>query len=64
MQDLVADIETLNNQYNDIIDLLDMQNAEGVDDEDMAAEIRSELDEFEETLENIRISNQIGRAHV
>jgi peptide chain release factor 2 len=60
MQDLVADIEKLNSQYGDIIDLIDMQNAEGVDDEDMAAEIRSELDEFEEKLENIRISNLLN----
>ena len=36
MQDLVADIEKLNNQYTDIIDLIDMQNAEGVDDEDIS----------------------------
>ena len=63
MQDLVADIEGLNNQYTDIIDLIDMQNAEGVDDDDMAAEIRSELDEFEETLENIRISNLLNQPY-
>ena len=54
MQDLVAGIDKLNKQYGDIIDLIDMQNAEGVDDDDMAAEIRSELDDFENTLENIR----------
>ena len=54
MQDLVAGIDQLNKQYGDIIDLIDMQNAEGVDDDDMAAEIRSELDDFENTLENIR----------
>ena len=63
MQDLVANIEKLNNQYGDIIDLIDMQNAEGVDDDDMAAEIRSELDEFETTLEDIRISNLLNQPY-
>ncbi|MCR4903875.1 MAG: PCRF domain-containing protein, partial [Butyrivibrio sp.] len=51
MQDLVENMEKLHGQYDDIIGLIDMQNAEGVDDEDMAAEIRGELDEFEATLE-------------
>ena len=63
MQDLVTNIEKLNNQYGDIIDLIDMQNAEGVDDDDMAAEIRSELDEFETTLEDIRISNLLNQPY-
>ena len=63
MQDLVANIEKLNNQYTDIIDLIDMQNAEGVDDDDMAAEIRSELDDFETTLEDIRISNLLNQPY-
>ena len=60
MQDLVENIERLNKQYTDIIDLIDMQNLEGVDDDDMAAEIRSELDDFENTLEDIRISNLLN----
>jgi peptide chain release factor 2 len=63
MQDLVEGIEKLNTQYGDIIDLIDMQNAEGVDDEDMAAEIRAELDDFETTLENIRISNLLNQPY-
>ena len=63
MQDLVEGIEKLNNQYGDIIDLIDMQNAEGVDDDDMAAEIRAELDDFETTLENIRISNLLNQPY-
>ncbi|MCR4902429.1 MAG: peptide chain release factor 2, partial [Butyrivibrio sp.] len=53
-------MEKLHGQYDDIIGLIDMQNAEGVDDEDMAAEIRGELDEFEATLEDIRISNLLS----
>ncbi|MCR5099884.1 MAG: peptide chain release factor 2 [Butyrivibrio sp.] len=60
MQDLVENIESLHDQYNDIIDLIDMQNAEGTDDEDMAAEIREELDHFETVLEDIRISNLLS----
>ena len=63
IQDLVEGIEKLNTQYGDIIDLIDMQNAEGVDDEDMAAEIRAELDDFETTLENIRISNLLNQPY-
>ncbi len=60
MQDLVAQIEALHKQYDDIIDLIDLQNAEGVDDDDMAAEIRGELDSFEDTLEEIRINNLLS----
>lgn len=60
MQDLVENIERLHGQYDDIIGLIDMQNAEGTDDEDMAAEIREELDSFETTLEDIRISNLLS----
>ena len=60
MQDLVAGIDKLNKQYGDIIDLIDMQNAEGVDDDDMAAEIRADLDEFETVLEEIRIANLLN----
>lgn len=60
MQDLVENMEKLHGQYDDIIGLIDMQNAEGVDDDDMAAEIRGELDEFEAMLEDIRISNLLN----
>jgi peptide chain release factor 2 len=60
MQDLVENMEKLHGQYDDIIGLIDMQNAEGVDDDDMAAEIRGELDEFEAMLEDIRISNLLS----
>ena len=57
MQDLVEEIEGLHKQYDDMMDLIDLQNEAGVDDDDMAAEIRSELDQFEATLEKIRISS-------
>ncbi|WP_408070202.1 peptide chain release factor 2 [Butyrivibrio sp. JL13D10] len=60
MQDLVASVDALHKQYDDIMDLIDLQNAEGVDDDDMAAEIREELDSFENTLEEIRINNLLS----
>ncbi|MBE5860938.1 MAG: peptide chain release factor 2 [Butyrivibrio sp.] len=60
MQDLVAQVEGLHKQYDDIMDLIDLQNAEGVDDDDMAAEIREELDGFENLLEEIRINNLLS----
>ena len=60
LQDLVAQMQHLNRQYGDILDLIDMSNEEGTDDEEMAAEIRSDLDEFETTLEDIRISNLLN----
>lgn len=59
-QDLVEKMEKLNAQYTDIIDLIDMGNEEGTDDADLAAEIRSDLDYFETTLEDIRISNLLN----
>ncbi|MBR5116136.1 MAG: PCRF domain-containing protein, partial [Lachnospiraceae bacterium] len=59
-QDMVERMEGLHRQYDDIIDLIDLQNAEGTDDEEMAAEIRGDLDSFEETLEEIRISNLLS----
>ena len=60
LQDLVAQMKHLNQQYGDMIDLIDMSNEEGTDDNEMAAEIRSDLDEFETTLEDIRISNLLN----
>ena len=59
-QDMVERMEKLHRQYDDIIDLIDLQNAEGTDDEEMAAEIRADLDEFESVLEEIRISNLLN----
>lgn len=60
LQDLVAQMKHLNQQYGDMIDLIDMSNEEGTDDNEMAAEIRSDLDDFETTLEDIRISNLLN----
>jgi peptide chain release factor 2 len=60
MQDLIEKIEHLNVQYGDIIDMIDMCNDEGTEDNDMAAEIRADLDEFETVLEEIRIANLLN----
>ncbi|WP_026508096.1 peptide chain release factor 2 [Butyrivibrio sp. MC2013] len=60
LQDLVEKVEGLNNKYDEIIDMIDMLNEEGTEDEDMASEIRSDLDEFAATLEDIRISNLLN----
>ena len=59
-QDMVERMDALHRQYDDIIDLIDLQNAEGTDDAEMADEIRADLDSFEETLEEIRISNLLN----
>ncbi|MCR5179473.1 MAG: peptide chain release factor 2 [Lachnospiraceae bacterium] len=59
-QDMVEKMDALHRQYDDIIDLIDLQNAEGTDDAEMADEIRQDLDSFEETLEDIRISNLLN----
>ncbi len=59
-QDMVERMDGLHRQYDDIIDLIDLQNAEGTDDEEMAAEIRADLNAFKETLEEIRISNLLN----
>ncbi|WP_027204540.1 peptide chain release factor 2 [Butyrivibrio fibrisolvens] len=60
MQDLIEKIENLNVQYGDIIDMIDMCNDEGTEDNDMADEIRADLDEFETVLEEIRIANLLN----
>ncbi|SES32902.1 peptide chain release factor 2 [Butyrivibrio fibrisolvens] len=60
MQDLIEKMEHLNVQYGDIIDMIDMCNDEGTEDNDMAAEIRADLDEFETALEEIRIANLLN----
>ncbi|WP_026505547.1 peptide chain release factor 2 [Butyrivibrio sp. NC3005] len=60
LQDLVEKMATLNKQYGDIIDMIDMTNEEGVDDDEMAAEIRADLNDFEQTLEDIRIANLLN----
>ncbi|WP_027206673.1 peptide chain release factor 2 [Butyrivibrio fibrisolvens] len=60
MQDLIEKMEHLNVQYGDIIDMIDMCNDEGTEDNDMADEIRADLDEFETVLEEIRIANLLN----
>lgn len=60
MQDLIEKMEHLSVQYGDIIDMIDMCNDEGTEDNDMADEIRADLDEFETVLEEIRIANLLN----
>ena len=60
MQDLIEKMEHLNVQYGDIIDMIDMCIDEGTEDNDMADEIRADLDEFEKVLEEIRIANLLN----
>ena len=59
-QDIVEKVNRLNSQFEDIIDLIDMTNEEGVDDNELAAEIRSDIDDFLRTLEELRISNLLS----
>ena len=59
-QDLVEKVSRLNSQFEDIIDLIDMTNEEGVEDNELAAEIRTDIDEFLNSLEELRISNLLS----
>lgn len=54
MKDTVELIRKLSTQYEDILTLIEMGNEEN--DESMVAEIRGELDEFTEQLEELRLS--------
>ena len=54
LKDTVDTIHGLEHQYEDIGALIEMSYEE--EDEDMAAEIRSELDSFIASFEEIRIS--------
>lgn len=58
LKDTVETCSKLNGQYEDIETLIEMGYEAG--DEKMAEEIRQELDEFVETLENIRISTLLS----
>lgn len=60
IQDLIEKAENLDKQFYDIIDMIDMCNDEGADDDDMAKEIRDDLDEFEKVLEETRIANLLN----
>lgn len=54
LKDLVENMDHLRDQYEDIMTLIEMGNEE--EDQELAADIRNELDEFIKTFEDIRIS--------
>ncbi|MBQ4307535.1 MAG: peptide chain release factor 2 [Lachnospiraceae bacterium] len=54
LQRTVEDADSLSQQYEDILTLIQMGNEEN--DADMVEEIRGELDSFKETLENLRLT--------
>lgn len=55
----IEDIGGLEQQYNDILDLIDMAS----DDDDMAEEIEEEFISFKNKLEDIRISSLLSGEH-
>ena len=55
----IEDIGGLEQQYNDILDLIDMAS----DDDDMAEEIEEEFISFKNKLEDIRISSLLSGDH-
>ncbi len=60
-KDLKKTVETMNHlqqQYDDIMELIDMGNEEN--DPSVVEDIKSEFDELKETFENIRISNLLS----
>jgi peptide chain release factor 2 len=60
-KDLKKTVETMNHlqqQYDDIMDLIDMGNEEN--DPAVVEDITAEFDEFKETFEDIRISNLLS----
>ena len=62
--DLKGDVETYNTlegQFNDIFDLIDMANDEN--DESMIAEIKSEYESFKEAYERIRIKTLLSEEY-
>ena len=58
LKDLVETMDHLSNQYEDIMTLIEMGNEE--EDQELAADIRNELDEFIKTFEDIRISTLLS----
>lgn len=54
LQRTVDEAENLNRQYQDIMDLIEMANEDG--DESAVEDVRNELDDFENHLEEIRLS--------
>ncbi len=53
-QKTVADADAMSQQYQDILDLIEMGNEDN--DPSVVPDVRSELDDFEEKLEEIRLS--------
>ena len=58
LKDLVETMDHLRDQYEDIMTLIEMGNEE--EDQELAADIRNELDEFIKTFEDIRISTLLS----
>ena len=58
LKDLVETMDHLSDQYEDIMTLIEMGNEE--EDQELAADIRNELDEFIKTFEDIRISTLLS----
>lgn len=58
LKDLVETMDHLRAQYEDIMTLIEMGNEE--EDQELAADIRNELDEFIKTFEDIRISTLLS----
>ena len=54
LQRTVGEADALEGQYNDILDLIEMANEDG--DASAVEDVRAELDDFEEHLEELRLS--------
>ena len=54
LQRSVGEADSLESQYNDILDLIEMANEDG--DASAIDDVRAELDDFEEHLEELRLS--------
>ncbi len=61
LQRTVDEAENLDRQYQDILDLIEMANEDG--DASAVEDVRSELDDFENHLENIRLSTLLTGAY-
>ena len=61
LQRTVDEAENLDRQYQDIMDLIEMANEDG--DASAVEDVRSELDDFENHLENIRLSTLLTGAY-
>ena len=61
LQRTVDEAENLDRQYQDILDLIEMANEDG--DASAVEDVRSELDDFENHLEDIRLSTLLTGAY-